>query len=79
MSIKGGTKYFLDCSVVSKGDIPQLPEEVAKIILSFDKKVFSCLLCNKILLTNKPYLTIPSRDGYSIIQNCGICSFCVNR
>ncbi|OUW95964.1 MAG: hypothetical protein CBD97_02105 [Pelagibacteraceae bacterium TMED237] len=79
MSIKGGAKFFLDCTVISKGDIPILPIEISKIILSYDKKVFHCLFCNKILLTNKPYITIPSQNGYSIIQNCGICCFCIKK
>ena len=75
MQYNNSIKYFLDCSIISKGNIPCLPLDIIKLIASFHKQ-HKCINCDKILFSRKKYLLIPAQDGFSIIQNCGICYLC---
>jgi len=69
-----GEKFFIDCVTLAK-DLPHLPTGINKKIIEYTAR-YKCINCEKILLTRKKYLTIPSHDGYTIISNCGICELC---
>lgn len=56
-------------------DLPYLPVEVRKKILSKILYNMSCLTCNEVIISFKP-VVIAYSDGYSIINGLAICKEC---
>ena len=69
-----GEIYFNNLVTLGK-ELPFLPIDIRKKILSYILYTMSCLTCNEVIISLKPHF-IQYTDGYSILNGYVICREC---